>query len=68
MAATWWAADAAVTNSTGHASPPPPSPAGPAHISMPAVLASAALVGADAVVSWSLGLGVHWWLLAGVVR
>lgn len=51
------------------AAAPPPSPAaGPAHISMPAVLAAAALVGADAVVSWSLGLGVHWWLLVGVVR
>jgi len=35
---------------------------------MPAVLASAALVAADAGVSGLLGLGVHWMLLIGVVR
>jgi len=52
-------------NATANAGLPP---SGPAPISMPAVLASAALVAADAVVSWSLGLGVHWQLVVGVVR
>ena len=66
----WWPALAAAVNASAPRmlAPPPHQTTSPAHISMPAVLASAALVAADAGVSGLLGLGVHWMLLIGVVR